>query len=170
MIGKDQRRVYIVGISGERTAFRLGEGGVAHVIPGSGTGIALREFDLPSLQPAGGILQIQIHPGKVCFPALGESNGGIVLGQLTGVFVFGAVRRKRAVDQIHAVGIDHGNDVNGGGLVNGEPADTEDFFSGCNGLCQFFGKFQQHKSGDPFVGVVDSRVQNFSFSTADDQR
>ena len=53
-----QFRVYHLGVAGKCLGLQLIKGRAAHIIPGAGEGIALGEFDLPGLEPPGGIVEI----------------------------------------------------------------------------------------------------------------
>ena len=154
MEGQCQGRVQIPGKVGHGDAFPLGQGRAPHVVPGAGTGVALGEFDFPCLEPPGGVLQVQIHAQKVGLPALREGDVRIIVCQTGGLFPLQAPFRNRPGNQVHAVRVHHGHQENTAIALKEIAGDAVDAAALGNGPGQLLGKFQEHRGGDPFVGMV----------------
>lgn len=113
VIGQDQGRVQGLSVPGQSLGFPLIQRGPAYVIPRAGTGEALLELDLPGSFPPCRVIQIQVNPQEICFPAVGEGNAGVIGSQAPGKGVVSAVCRQSAGDQIHAIGVHHGDHMDG---------------------------------------------------------
>ena len=57
-------------------------------------------------------------------------------------------------DQIHPVRVHHGHQADGAVFIEHLTGNTENTASFGDGLGQIFGKFQQHRGGNPLVGMV----------------
>ena len=114
-------------------------------------------------------MQIQVNPQQVCFPALGEGNRWVIVRQGLGGGIFQRPRLNGPGDQIHPIRVNHGHSVNGGGVQNVPGGYAENPSASFRCLCQLLQKFQQHRSGDPLVGVVGGGVEHLPLSRADAQ-
>ena len=160
MVGQYQLRIYLLGKFRHGNGLPLAQGGPAHIVPGGRAVKALAEFDFPGQQPPGGILQIGVHPQQIGFPPVGEGNGREIVSNLPGCDIGKRSRLRFPGDQIHPVGIDHGNQMDGGRFQNGLGGHAVEFPAGFVSLCQFFCEFQQHRGGNPLVGMEGGAVDH----------
>ena len=170
MVGQHQSRIDLFRVLCQSDGFPLVQGCPAHIVPGPGFGKALTKFDLPGLQPPGGILQVQVNAKQIGLPAVGEGNVGIIVRQPLGGFVFQRSRFDCPGNQIHTVGIHHGHGVNGGGLYDILGIHSVKLSLILHRFRQLFHKFQDHRGGDPFVGMMGGGIDHLPVSIANDQR
>ena len=170
MEGNHQIRIDIFRVLRQRDGFPLVQGRTSHIIPGTGLCESLRKLDFPGAEPSGGILEIQIHPQQVGFPAVRERNGRIVVRQRLGCFVFQCAFFDGAGDQIHPIGIDHGHGIDGGCFQNILRGHTENSCVRFRCLRQLLQKFQKYRGSNPLVGMVCCGIEYLPVTLADDQR
>ena len=114
-------------------------------------------------------MKVQIHPQQIGFPALGEGNSGVIVGKGLGGGVFQGSRFDGPGDQIHPVRVHHGYGVNGGGFQDIPGGHAKNTAVRFRRLCQLLQKFQQHRGGNPLVGVVGGGIEHLPLSGADAQ-
>ena len=163
--GDDDVGINALGVVIERLNLRLAQGEAPHEIPGAGAGVALGEFDLPGLEPPGGVLQVQVDPLQIGLPALREGDGRIESGQLLRLRdLFGGGGSRHQGD---AVGVDHGDEGDGGGAGQFLRAYAADGAAGADGFGVVLDEFQEHRGGEPFVGMVGGGIEHPSLPFSD---
>ena len=169
MVGKGQAKIVLQGKAVNRKRLRLGQRPRTDIVSGSGGGIAHAFLDLFGFLPAGGVLQVQVHPVEVRFPAQGEADIGVVGCPLAGAFVPGAAVQQ-AGDQVHPIRVDHRDKGKGG------PPEQLGGVVAVKGIavqqCQtvFLQEGHQNGGGDPLVGVVAGVVKDLRFALPDGDR
>ena len=157
VIRQHQRRVQSPGEKRQGPALRLAQGSGAGVVSGRRAGKARRRLPPPGRLPSCGVLEVQIHAPKVGLPPGGERQlrpGG---RQGPGPSQDRTLLQA-AGDQIRPVGVDKRRDIHRAPLQERPSGNASDFAVLFPGPGQGLGKFQQHRHGNPLVGVVPAAV------------
>ena len=169
MPGLHQRGVKGAHQIGHRPALRRRERRGPDIVHRRRSGEAGGKLDRAGRLPLCRILQVQIRPGDIGFPARRKRDLRPARGDRAGRGKTLAALQL-AGHEIHAVGIDERDEAQPGIGEDLRRAPAEDHAALRKGLAQLLGKAQQEQRCDPFVGVVRGVIQNAVLSRAHRQR